>query len=217
VADGGSLVSLTCGRTRSETVDHILHLLSVHPRTVVGFDFSFSFPRWWVAEHNMHPWELAVAFGESWLASCPPPFWGRPGRRQVLEPSLAYRRTELSLTPRPGSVFQIGGAGAVGTASLRGMPHLRRLAAAGVAVWPFVDWPASGPVAAEVWPRSVMGSVVKSSASARAAFLPAVPAAHRSPDAFDAACAALALSRWSGPVPRVDAVSRVEGSILVPR
>ena len=37
----------------------------------------------------------------------------------------------------PKSVFQIGGAGSVGTASLRGMPVLQRLREAGFAVWPF--------------------------------------------------------------------------------
>lgn len=38
---------------------------------------------------------------------------------------------------RPTSGFQIGGAGAVGTGAVRGMPMLARLRAAGFAIWPF--------------------------------------------------------------------------------
>ena len=44
---------------------------------------------------------------------------------------------------RPKSTFQIGGAGAVGTGSLRGMPHLLTLREAGCAVWPSMCLPVS--------------------------------------------------------------------------
>jgi hypothetical protein len=223
----GRLRTLSCGRTRSEAIDHVLDLLEVTPSAVVGLDFSFSFPSWWLDAQgvaNGHgAWDLAASLGEEWLASCISPFWGRPGRTCELPPSLGYRRTELSLTPRPGSVFQIGGAGSVGTASLRGMPHLRRLEVAGVAVWPFEPWPSSSlaPVAAEVWPRLCIGPVVKSRAAARAAHLPATTGlfaqAVASDDAFDAACAAMALSSSRCFPPRVelDDVDRLEGRILL--
>ena len=231
-AHDGSLVTLTSGRTRSATVDHLLDLLDAWPDAVVGLDFSFSFPAWWLESlgisHVRSAWDLAASQGSEWLAGCPPPFWGRPGRARQISPPLGYRRTELALTPRPGSVFQIGGAGSVGTASIRGMPHLRRLAEAGVAIWPFDPWPDSasgrGPVVAEVWPRLSIGSVVKSRAQARvdhlhqAGFAPALLAqAVASDDAFDAACAAVSLSASSlaAGYDELDAIDRLEGRILV--
>lgn len=67
---------------------------------------------------------------------------------------------------RPKSVFQIGGAGAVGTGSLRGMPILKRLRDAGFAVWPF-DAP-RWPCVVEIYPRLLTGAVNKGSAGARA-------------------------------------------------
>ena len=78
---------------------------------------------------------------------------------------------------------------------------------------------------AEVYPRWCTGPVVKSRPGARAAHLAErwpevasalVELATGSEDAFDAACAALALS--SGPValPPGDNVDRVEGRVLAP-
>ncbi len=124
---------------------------------------------------------------------------------------------------RPKGTFQIGGAGAVGTASVRGMPELRRVRAAGIAVWPFDDADGSDPFVAEVYPRWCSGPVVKRRAAARAEHLSRLPVAPwvrdiatRSEDAFDAVCAALALSpgRWRPPA--AEDGDRVEGRILAP-
>jgi len=132
------------------------------------------------------------------------------------------------LTPpggrRPKSTFQIGGAGAVGTASLRGMPYLRRLRADGIAIWPF-DPAGSGPALAEVYPRWWTGPVVKSSGPARQRHLAALGSglpgrlravACGSADAFDAACTALALSVGGWSLPAGDEIDRIEGRILLP-
>jgi len=75
----------------------------------------------------------------------------------------------------PKSVFQIGGAGSVGTASLRGFAVLLRLREAGFKVWPF-DRPALGnkqpkPLVVEMYTRLMTGAVKKSNAEARAAYL----------------------------------------------
>jgi hypothetical protein len=73
----------------------------------------------------------------------------------------------------PKSVFQIGGSGSVGTASLRGIPVVRRLREAGFAVWPF-DRPAlerGRPMVVEMYSRLNTGPVHKSNATARAAYL----------------------------------------------
>jgi hypothetical protein len=75
----------------------------------------------------------------------------------------------------PKSVFQIGGAGSVGTASLRGFPVLLRLREAGFRVWPF-DAPmlvgaSPRPLVVEMYTRLNTGAVKKSNAEARAAYL----------------------------------------------
>ena len=57
----------------------------------------------------------------------------------------------------------------MGTATLRGMPFLARLRAAGFAILPFD--PPRPPLAVEVYPRYLTGSVEKSSAAARALYI----------------------------------------------
>jgi hypothetical protein len=71
----------------------------------------------------------------------------------------------------PKSVFQIGGGGSVGTASLRGMPVLQRLRQAGFAVWPFDRPDPRRPMVVEMYTRLNTGAVRKSNAEARAAYL----------------------------------------------
>ena len=86
-------------------------------------------------------------------------------------PSAERAARVKGITPK--SVFQIGGSGSVGTASLRGMPVLKRLRDAGFAVWPF-DRPAlkqGRPLVVEMYTRLNTGAVHKSNAAARAAYL----------------------------------------------
>ncbi|MCW3010041.1 MAG: hypothetical protein JWO90_445, partial [Solirubrobacterales bacterium] len=116
--------------------------------------------------------------------------------------------------------------GAVGTGSIRGMPELRALRAAGVALWPWDD--ARAPMALEVYPRLLTGAVVKSRAEAREAYLaddPRVPrgllaAATASEDAFDAAVSALEMAARLPELLALrrstDPVTRLEGAIWVP-
>jgi hypothetical protein len=135
------------------------------------------------------------------MDACEPPFWGRPGTKaQVL--GDPYRQTEKALGARPKSVFQIGGAGAVGTGSLRGMRHLADLAHAGFSIWPF-DGP-GWPLAVEIYPRLFTPGVVKSRHRARRDYLaqgfPDQPETLReraagSGDAFDAAVSALVMAQ----------------------
>jgi hypothetical protein len=197
--------------TRLAAVDRLLDLAGAAGGLTAGLDFSFSLPAWWLTANGIGSvdelWADADRL-EGWLSTCRPPFWGRPGRtRPGLPADREFRRTELAAARRPRSTFQIGGAGAVGTGSLRGMPALARLRAAGVAIWPWDPWAA--PVVAEVWPRLALGSTVKSSAPARAAWV----AAHRdalderagalvetSDDALDAVAAALHLAADAGRV-----------------
>jgi hypothetical protein len=196
------------GASRDEAVAHLLRLGDWDGELLVGLDFNFSFPDWWLdtcaIEGPEELWADSSSL-ESWLAECPAPFWGRPGRRRPeLTERQHFRATELAAPLRPKSVFQIGGAGAVGTASLRGMPALAVLRRAGFRIWPFHE-PASGsPMVAEVWPRLAAPHVIKRRPESRHNWLQqhtelltteVVSAAERSDDAFDAVAAVIDLAQ----------------------
>lgn len=189
--------------------EHVIDLLCALPDepVVAGVDFAFSFPAWFLDRLGIPaagaPWEVVAAEGEQWLTTCPPPFWGRPGRRRGDEEQFrACERAAPVAGISPKSVFQIGGAGACGTGSLRGMPYLPRLREAGWAIWPW-DEPGSR-ILVEIWPRTMTGPVVKSDLEQRRAWLDrhaprmddrARALAEAGEDAFDAVASALALSR----------------------
>ncbi len=233
-AHDGELLRLVAGRTRREVIDELVARVGETPGVVVGFDFSFSLPAWFLRDRGYASaralWDAAASDGDTWLRDCEPPFWGRPGRRRPDLP-VHLRRTEAELAAvggiRPKSSFQIGGAGSVGTGSVRGFPALARLQDAGFAIWPF-DAPARPPVAVEIWPRTFTGPVVKSDAAARAAYLdqhfPELArdlrdAAVNSEDAFDAAVSAVVMSQHEAPLRALPALddARLEGWVWGPQ
>jgi hypothetical protein len=203
----GELVVLRNGRSRQEVTDDLVALR--HGATgglVAGLDFSFSLPAWFLRSRSCTTvddlWRMVEQLGEQWLADCAPPFWGRPGRPRPPQ-SDQFRRAEQAISVggiSPKSTFQIGGAGTVGTGSIRGMPHLRQLRAAGFRIWPF-DPPSAWTVL-EIYPRLLTGPVRKRDHERRAEYLDAAPwsvaprfaaAIVASEDAFDAAISALAM------------------------
>jgi hypothetical protein len=168
--------------------------------------------------------------GEDWLSACVTPFWGRPGTRRPDLPAH-FRRAELEVPAvggtRPKSVFQIGGSGAVGTGSVRGMRLLHQLHRAGFSIWPFD--PPGCPCVIEIYPRLLTGPVKKSNAAARVRYLderhPHLQAEHRataagSEDAFDAAVSALVMARHVNDLSVLPAIDdpqlRREGMIWYP-
>jgi hypothetical protein len=199
---------------------------------VVGLDFAFSFPRWWCERNGWQTardaWAAARALGEDWLAACDAPLWGRPGVRNPHAPSRAYRRTDREMpVGSPKSVFQIGGAGAVGTGSIRGMPHLLTLADAGFAIWPF-DEPGDRRVV-EIYPRVLTGAVNKGRWRDRHEYLGRrfpdqelrmLERAAGSEDAFDAAVSALVMSEHAAALGALerseDPDYAIEGRIWAP-
>lgn len=228
------LVRLEAGRGRAAIADHLIEEAGRSARLVVGFDFAFSLPAWFLDDRGLGSapelWELVERDGERWLAGCAPPFWGRPGRRRPELPEHS-RRTDREVPAvggiRPKSGFQIGGAGAVGTGSLRGMTILKRLRDAGFTIWPF-DAPGSH-VVVEIYPRALAGAVNKSDPAARDAYLrchyPWLDEGLRlraagSEDAFDAAVSALVMAKHrrvlSSLPPAVDETERREGRIWLP-
>jgi len=203
------VITLKCGYTREEVC--ALLLAAQTPELVVGLDFAFSFPAWWLREQQCKDgfalWQLAVTDGERWLRQGREPFWGRPGQprpRHHRAPQWrGFRRTdrELACGIQPKSPFQIGGAGAVGTGSIRGMPMLARLHQAGFHLWPFQV--AELPLVLEIYPRLFTGAVVKSSHHARVVYLQqpryarlptdVLATAAASEDAFDALVSVLGM------------------------
>jgi len=201
----GELVSLENGRSREELVEHIVSIAAQDPRILVGFDFAFSFPRWWCEAQGWRDarevWGAMAADGEQLLAACDDPLWGRPGKGNPHLPDRRHRRTETEENKTAKSVFQIGGAGAVGTWSIRGMPHLLTLAEHGFSIWPFEA--VQPPCVIEIYPRALTGPVNKSRWASRHALLyerfssqpgAMLERAAGSEDAFDAAVSALVMA-----------------------
>lgn len=220
----GHLTRLEADRNRDALGDELVRMAGAEPDFVVGLDFAFSFPLWFLDAQGVETgMEVDAGRAEEWLRECPPPFWGRRGRRRGPEPQLRLTERELAgrLHVRPKSIFQISGAGSVGTASLRGLPLLARLRARGFSIWPFD--PPRLPVAIEIYPRLFTPGTVKSNAAAREGFLAARGwplEAARTEDGFDAAVSALsmepALRRSGLPRDELDPVRRREGAIWSP-
>ncbi len=230
----GRLVDLTSGVSRRDVIDRQRWLKTRHPQVAVGLDFAFSFPAWWPRKLHLaearEVWRLALDAGETLLARCDPPFWGRPGKARPRQDH--YRATELrvarTFNTMPKSVFQIGGAGAVGTGSLRGMPFLLKLQACGFSIWP---WDAAAAhTILELYPRLLSGAVIKSSRVARQAYLEQrlsdqdpilLERAAASEDAFDAAVSALRMSEHADELGALgqtsDPQELIEGAIWWPQ
>lgn len=205
---GNTLVELENGLSRESVLDRLVDKAQRNPDIVVGLDFAFSMPIWFVREHGISQvdelWELVATKGEQWLSTCQPPFWGRPGRRRPEQEHYRWTEEEIGSVNgiRAKSVFQIGGAGAVGTGSLRGMPFLSKLRSEGFSIWPFES--SRLPCVVEIYPRILTGPVGKKVQSKREKYLrenfPGLSLADRekvsgSEDAFDAAVSALVMSR----------------------
>jgi hypothetical protein len=182
---------------------------------------------------------VASGHGERWLArECEEiardeRFWGKPHKRppqfcgKHLHRSMRLTDLDNKITPKmsldeperaakvrgitPKSPFQIGGSGSVGTGSLRAIPHLLHLHAAGFRIWPFESsaLASNKPLLVEMYTRLLTGPVKKSNPTARKAYLaarrktdPAYATLSRdvmhkalsSEDAFDALVSALEMT-----------------------
>jgi hypothetical protein len=229
----GQLVELENGLDRSEVIAAVIERARKEERTIAGFDFAFSFPRWYCAQNG---WTSGIEVwramkdkdrAEELLQHCEAPFWGRAGTSAQTQ-GAGYRETDLAVTGQAKSVFQIAGAGAVGTGSLRGMPHLVDLAEAGFSIWPFD--PPGWPLAIEIYPRVFATHVVKSRHLERRRYLeqnfpdqnPVLrERAAGSEDAFDAAVSALAMAAHLDalstlPTRPAGSAQRIEGEIWAP-
>jgi hypothetical protein len=202
-------------------------------------------------------WEIVKEHGERWLGhECEDVrFWGRIGKHRsgkkpvefygdlghrmlrradeackvqakILDPSEAVKVKGIA----PKSPFQIGGAGAVGTGTLRGIPILHDLRKAGFRVWPF-DVPTM-PLLLEIYPRLMTGAVNKGSVEARTEYLAKkltedfayksldptiIKIAVQSEDAFDALISVMVMARERKSFTRLhqatDEMTLLEGAV----
>jgi hypothetical protein len=220
----GEIVSLRAGRTRDEVVDDLIEAAARDgERLVVGLDFAFSLPGWYLDRLGLDARALwARLAGETltprmqalglagWLSEPEAPFWttARPDGVAGRE----FRRTERECAApgiQPKSVFKLVGAGQVGRGSLYGMQALHRLSSAGFAIWPF-DPPAF-PLALELYPRLLIGRDATGSPAGRAAYLSGLrleetvrAAAIASVDAFDALVSAVRMAEHRFELARLD-------------
>jgi hypothetical protein len=228
----GLLRELCNGYEREELIEEIAGgAAGDGSELVVGLDFAFSFPRWWCEERGWRGpgevWAAIAEEGEDLLAACEPPFWGQTGKRQPGQVEGLLRRTERDTRARGAkSIFQIGGAGAVGVGSIRGMRHLLTLREAGFAIWPFDS---HFPRVFEIYPRALTGAVRKSRWRERHDYLlksygdqphELLERAAGSEDAFDATVSALVMaaheSRLRDPIAPDDSDYLIEGEIWHP-
>jgi hypothetical protein len=201
VVRDGRLVESRALATREEAVQRVLETA---PPVIAGFDFSFGVPEWFARANScgsIHDvWALAARDGEHWLRPSPP-FWRD---RCLLPAEHRFRRCELAY-PRAKSVFQLVGNGQVGPGSVRGMPLLARLRAAGVAIWPF-DAPAARTVF-EIYPSALRARVPDAGPFA-------------SDDERDAVCSALVIWDARETVAALcaatDPTTSLEGDVWVP-
>lgn len=213
--------------------DDLLGLGARHPDLVVGLDFAFGFPTWWLDSRGLaggsDVWTYTADHGPTILSEPHPPFFGWRGS-QAPPADRRFRRTDLALQTlsfQPKSVFQLAGSGSVGVGSMRGMPWLYQLSRV-YSIWPFED--PSGPVVVEIYPRTLTGHVNKTRFWSRHDYLHEqfdgqdevlLERAAGSDDAFDAAVSALRMSEAAGALGRLGAVSdadvRREGWIWCPR
>jgi hypothetical protein len=212
---GGELVRLEGGRTRAERIELLIAEADRDPNLIIGFDFAFSLPAWYLHERQHTPHQLWTLLADEaltptmrrlglarWMNSPELPFWTTGEAHARLRPEQMFRRTEHDVRmpgTQPKSVFQLVGAGQVGRGSLYGMQALHRLTGAGFRIWPF-DPPAL-PLVVEIFPRVLTGPVRKNSPSERERYLGPVPMppelrrlAANSEDAFDAAISAVVMA-----------------------
>jgi hypothetical protein len=236
----GELVRLEGGRTRAELVELLIAEADRDPNLIVGVDFAFSLPAWYLQERQLTPRQLWALLADEaltptmrqlgltrWMNRPELPFWTTAEAHARLAPGRSLRRTEQEVRVpgvQPKSVFQLVGAGQVGRGSLHGMGALHRLAGAGFRIWPFD--PSELPQVVEIFPRVLTGPVRKNRPGERERYLGTVPmradlrlVAAGSEDAFDAAVSAVVMAARADELRTLPPVTGylLEGQIWRPR
>ena len=169
-------------RTRAEAEAEIVRTLEqARGRVLAGFDFSFSYPQWFLHrlgldwrglwrllgsmvrddEYANNRFEVAAALNRE-VSGRAFPFWGTPYPAEFLSATRPENRDGLAEKRQteqgaPQSSFKLWGAGCVGSQTLLGIPMLERLRRrfdGEIEVWPFEATEAR-IVLAEVYPSGV--------------------------------------------------------------
>ncbi len=228
----GGISELEDGQGRENICGILVDELAHGPNLVAGLDFAFSFPAWFVEDHGCSKaidfWRVVKEAGEAWMSEKQDPFFERGSwQDEEREPYRVTERQQKKYGWHPETVFRLIGQKQVGKGSIRGMPWLLRLKAAGFNIWPF-DAPEL-PLLVEIFPRLLYGGVNKSSIEERYRYLtrnyPGLRGlelckAAGSDDAFDAATSAFKMwenrSRFTSLPTKVSAQVRIEGWIWDP-
>jgi hypothetical protein len=234
------LIRLEAGQSRDETVELLIAEANRNPDLIVGLDFAFSLPEWYLRDRALTPLALWARLAAEeltprmrslglarWMNSPDYPFWTTAEGHALLTGDQKFRRTELDARAtgsQPKSVFQLVGAGQVGRGSLYGMQALHRLTAAGFGIWPFHE--VEPPLLVEIYPRLLTGPVTKSRQSERERYLSTLDIPRQfsrrgaaSEDAFDAAVSAVVMSAAVGELLALpnNPYDLIEGRIWQPR
>ncbi len=232
----GRLIRLENGRTRRQVVDYLLEKICGGGPLIIGLDFAFSFPEWYLDEYHLENvqalWAEAAKRGERWLNGQTPPFWGLDGpfksQPEEVMDDLGLRETDWANGGE--SVFHVSGGANVGTGTIRGLPHLAEMQNAGATIWPFDAPVPDSPNVIEIYPRVFYGhGVTKSLERSRRRYLernygdlegPLHDDMVASDDAFDAGVSALMMSAHIGDLQKLQQATEptisLEGEIWAP-
>jgi NTP pyrophosphatase (non-canonical NTP hydrolase) len=242
----GRLHWLENGRTREQVAEWLLGHRQRYPDTVVGLDFAFAFPAWFVKERGVGTaaalWEQAPDLDGTYLVADPPrPFyrrgkwmdWARAHHESLPDLRLTDRDCWAQGGRKPESLFHLVGPRQVGPGSVRGMSALLSLGrqdGRGYNIWPFQS--PEPPLVVEIYPAALyQAHVTKSSKESRQTFLekqfsekqltPGLrDLAASTDDSFDAAVSALRMWQHLGDLPQeqppAESPYRIEGQIWLP-
>jgi hypothetical protein len=140
----GELIRLEGGRTRAELTELLIAEADRDPNLIVGIDFAFSLPAWYLQERQLTARQLWALLADEaltpamrhlgltrWMNRPELPFWTTGEAHARLTPEQMFRRTEHEVQVpgvQPKSVFQLVGAGQVGRGSLARRRRLSDLA-----------------------------------------------------------------------------------------
>ena len=229
-ADEHGLRILKSGfESREKVAEYLESEAEKAPDFVVGLDFAFSFPSWFVEREGKDSaasfWRHVESLDSRWLEKpIQEPFYTKgkgpsEGPHRVTEKQAGQRIPGQS----PDNVFHLVGAKQVGPGSVRGMPILKRLQDTGFSIWPFD--PPKLPCVVEIYPRLFYGNLKKNRTRDRLDYLEPLPipdkyhraAATCSDDAFDAAVSALEMFKRREEFGQLrqtlDPIEKIEGCI----
>ena len=219
-------------KSRDEVADYLIEKAIEDMNFVVGFDFAFSFPQWFLNEKGCQTavefWKLIEKEGENWVSNLCSPFFKKG---TWASHNSQFRKTEEEIkqhtSMNPETVFKLVGPKQVGKSSITGMPILRKLRENGFNIWPF-DQPKL-PMVIEIYPRLFYDNKIKkSNPEQRWDFLkkyPGLSESHRikatcSDDVFDAVVSALEMFNNMDKLAHVphadDNFAKMEGRIWYP-